>query len=479
MLGSVGSIVPKRWILGIFALGLIAVMVATSANPWVGAGSLPTAATAVVTGGTSVQVSWVAADANSTLPGTLLGKIVDAYTINCVATEGTVSATASGIAVTTVSVTGLTAGREYVCSVFSSSSSTLAAAGVAASAVTIPLTPAEALGSAVASLETASVQVNGTNHISVTAKGSDSGGTAITNGVTVAWSSTANGSVTPSTGTSTTYTATSDGTATVTVTVTQPATGISQSDTVTVTNFSPAADPVVETPVAPPASVIPDVPTIPSDAPEGTVAVDVITPTSGTATLETTGSADLPGTESTVTIPANSVPNGVGASVVSSIQPLVSPSALPSGVETPSGLIGDISLTINVLDIDGNDVTLLNDVTVKLTFTASDLGSTDVTTLALFKTDDPSTGTWTELSTDFTIVNDTIALSAKTRNFSTFRIGLKTRDIGTSGGGAVLPSAGDAAPTTTQALLVTGMGLLLIVGGGVYVRRQRWANGTV
>jgi hypothetical protein len=110
------------------------------------------------------------------------------------------------------------------------------------------------------------------------------------------------------------------------------------------------------------------------------------------------------------------------------------------------------------------------------------LGTTDVTTLAFFKASDPSVGPWTELSTGFALVGDTVVLSANTRNFSTFRIGSITREIGipaAGGGGAVLPSAGDAAPTTTQALLITGLGLLLIVGGGVYVRRQRRANGTV
>ena len=59
MLGSVGSIVPMRWILGIFALGLIAVMVATSANSWAGASTLPTSVTASAVTSTSIQVNWV------------------------------------------------------------------------------------------------------------------------------------------------------------------------------------------------------------------------------------------------------------------------------------------------------------------------------------------------------------------------------------------------------------------------------------
>jgi hypothetical protein len=85
-------------------------------------------------------------------------------------------------------------------------------------------------------------------------------------------------------------------------------------------------------------------------------------------------------------------------------------------------------------------------------------------------------GPWTTLSSTVTNVDGVVQVTGQVRTFSVFRIGFETR--GDVVGGGVLPSAGDAAPTTTQALLVTGLGLLLIVGG-VYVRRQRRANGTV
>jgi hypothetical protein len=68
-----------------------------------------------------------------------------------------------------------------------------------------------------------------------------------------------------------------------------------------------------------------------------------------------------------------------------------------------------------------------------------------------------------------------VEVTGQVRSFSVFRIGFEGRGEVAE---AVLPSAGDAAPTTTQALLVTGLGLLLMVGGGAYVRRQRRANET-
>ncbi|MCH7593176.1 MAG: fibronectin type III domain-containing protein, partial [Chloroflexi bacterium] len=84
MLGSVGSVVPKRWILGIFALGLIAVMVATSANPWADASELPTEVSASASSPTSIQVNWTIADDSSVLPES--GAIVDGYRVDCVPT---------------------------------------------------------------------------------------------------------------------------------------------------------------------------------------------------------------------------------------------------------------------------------------------------------------------------------------------------------------------------------------------------------
>ncbi|MDP7514605.1 MAG: fibronectin type III domain-containing protein, partial [Dehalococcoidia bacterium] len=204
MLGSVGSIVPKRWILGIFALGLIAVMVATSASPWAGAATLPTSVTATAVTSTSIQVDWTAAEAGSTVPGSTaatLSGLVDAYTVDCVGTPGTVSVTVAGISTATATVTGLTANTAYVCSVFTSSTGTIPASGVAASSVTTPASAAATLGSAFVNLPTANVQVGGTLNLGVVAEGADSGSTVITTGVTVVWSSTANGSVSPTTGT--------------------------------------------------------------------------------------------------------------------------------------------------------------------------------------------------------------------------------------------------------------------------------------
>jgi hypothetical protein len=81
-----------------------------------------------------------------------------------------------------------------------------------------------------------------------------------------------------------------------------------------------------------------------------------------------------------------------------------------------------------------------------------------------------------KVNTRFSIVGGDVVFAGDVMNFSVFRLGFEIRDGGTAPAAAVLPSAGDVAPTTTQALLITGFGLLLIVGAGVYVRRQRRAT---
>ena len=228
MLGSVGSVVPKRWILGIFALGLIAVMVATSANPWAGASSLPTSVTATPLTPTSIQVDWTAADGTSTLPES--GAIVDGYRVDCVPTSGT-TATKSVTGRTTATATlttNVVADTTYVCSVFSSSNTTLPSTGVPASSIKTPLSLAKQLGSVVASPTSGNVQVDGSLLLSAVSKGADTSKTAIT-GLTVNWSIVSGGgSVDASTGDSVTYTATSAGSVVVKAEVTQSATGVDQ-----------------------------------------------------------------------------------------------------------------------------------------------------------------------------------------------------------------------------------------------------------
>ncbi len=476
MLGSAGSIVPKRWILGIFALGLIAIMVATSASPWAGASTLPTAVTASATSSTSIQVDWTAVQAGSTVPSS---GVVDAYTVKCVPTTGTtISVTVSGISTATATVPGVTANTAYVCSVFPSSSSTLPASGIAATSITTPLNAATTLGSAVASLATASVQVGGTIQIYVDALGADATKTAITTGFTVQWGvNNANGSLSDTTGTATTYTASSEGVATVMVRVTQTASGITKQDSIAMTNFAVAADPVAVALVDPASSETPELPDI-SGFEAGAAESAVLKPSSGITTLSVVDAGDST-VSGSVDFGAGAIPTNTSVGVLTSIGSATSATApMPSGVTS----VGSSILSIQVTDKDGvpvgNSYRLNSDATVSIKLPLSTVTSAGADTqgLSIWKATTES-GPWTKISSTVTNVDGVVEITGQVRGFSVFRIGFETRgDVAVV---AVLPSAGDVAPTTTQALLVTGLGLLLLVGGGVYVRRQRRANGTV
>ena len=154
MLGSVGSVVPKRWILGIFALGLIAFMVATSANPWAGAATLPGDPVATALSPTSIQVDWTAVQSDSTVPGG--SPLVDRYSVEC---GGGTPVVELGIATTTATVSGLDENTAYVCTVSAASGSTLPSSGVSAASITTPATSAVQLGSVVVTPTSATIQV--------------------------------------------------------------------------------------------------------------------------------------------------------------------------------------------------------------------------------------------------------------------------------------------------------------------------------
>ncbi|MCH8818231.1 MAG: fibronectin type III domain-containing protein, partial [Chloroflexi bacterium] len=324
MLGSVGSVVPKRWILGIFALGLIAVMVATSASPWAGASSLPTGASATASSPTSIQVDWTAADSSTTLPES--GAIVDGYRVDCVPTPSgsTVSATVSGVTTATASVSGLTASTAYVCSVFSSSNSTLPSTGVSAASITTPLSLAVLLESVVVSPASATIQVGGGQVLTATVKGKDTDGTTIT-GLTVSWGIIGNGSLGSPFGTDdsqVTYTATSSGSATVTATVSQ-STGIERSENVVFTNFSA---PVTTSPPTGSDPTDPaDIPTAPSLGGETQAATAVVQPSTGASlTIPKPADDDTDfqfATSATVDIPVNAVASGTALAIVVELVP--------------------------------------------------------------------------------------------------------------------------------------------------------------
>lgn len=466
MLGSVGSIVPMRWILGIAALGLIAIMVSTSANPWAGAATLPTTVSASVLTTTSVQVTWTAVDGGSTVPGG--SPVIDSYKVDCVPTSGTtVTKTLPGITTATGDLTGLVANTAYVCSVSAISGSTLPSSGVAASSITTPETSAKQLGSVSRIPESASVAVGSSLNLSALALGADTDKTEVT-GQTVNWTVGSGGSVSPASGASTTYTADSSGDTTVTATITQSSTNITKSVNIVINNFAPTPDPTAVPVSDPPVEDIPATPDV-SDAPAGTADAAVLVPSSGSTTLSVTAAS---GATASVGFPANAVAGGTAAAVRTDIgETSGSTAALPGGTVA----VGSEVLTVSLTDNDGAAITTQLQSSAEITITVpldtvTGAGA-DVQGLTIYKASDAATGPWTKLGTTNTIVGSDVKASANVQNFSSFRLGFETRDIPASGG--VLPSAGDSAPTATQALLLTGLGLALILGGGVYIRRQR------
>jgi len=482
MLGSVGSIVPKRWILGIFALGLIATMVATSANPWAGAATLPSTVTATVVSATEVKVDWVAVDSGSTVPGG--SPVVDGYSISCVGTPGTVIKAVTGIATTTGNVTGLTANTAYICSVSASSGSTLPSSGVAAASVT---TTSTLLTSASVGPLTASVaQESGTHSFSVSTGGADSGLT-----ITVSVDTAGSVNTTSSTTLSTTYVFTSSGagTSVVTVNVKQDSTGIEKSKTITISKIAPPPEEPVVVPEDPAPA---DIPTPPSLGGNDQASTAVITPTTGgTVSISepADGDEDFDSkTSGSIVVPIGALPSGSAFVLVVEKVPDTGSTTVASTtlkqedfVPLPPNVTSLLASPLVIEFVDGagdkQDVTLTESMTITMTVpigTVLDAGL-DFDSVSVFKAENPITGPWVELNTGFTInANGTVAFDVSVRNLSTFKLGSKSREVVT--GGAVLPSAGDAAPTTSQALLLAGLGLMLVMGGGVYVRRQRRAS---
>jgi|GEM_PF-3328318 len=494
MLGSAGSIVPMRWILGIFALGLIAVMVATSANPWAGAATLPTSVTASAASSTSIQVNWTAVTAGSTIPGT--GNVIDKYNIDCVPTTGsTISLVVTGIATATGTVPGLTADMAYVCTVKQKSGSTLPASGVAASSVTTPASLSKLLGSVVITPGNPPVQESGGSVIlSAAVKGTDSSKTAIAD-LTVNWSITSGvGFISSSTGASINFMSAGDGNTVVQASVTQSSSGITKTDSTTIDVFvvapGPAPELLVPITAAEEAALNESITEI-FDAlgiseSDSNVAGDVVSATKeAVVSISNADTVDTGDSESAdLNIPAGAT--GSTGVAVTAVQEEFDPATKDEPTADQGSRISTSTVTIELRDKDGNKFAnaLTSDATITLSIPLSVTQAINVDTqsLTLYKSKDGK-APWTKLTSTVTIVDGVVKVTGKTRNFSVFIIVSEPREIGIPGttavAAAILPSAGDAAPTTTQALLLTGLGLLLIVGGGVYVRRQRRANGTV
>jgi len=493
MLGSAGSIVPKRWILGIFALGLIAVMVATSASPWAGAATLPTSVTASAVSVTEIQVSWTAVDGGSTVPA---GGTVDSYNISCAPTSGSpIATTASGIAANTVTVTGLTASTAYICSVSAVATGSTPGSSISAASVTTPANLSKLLGSVVITPVNPPVQESGGSVVlSAAVKGADSSKTAIMD-LTVNWSITSGaGFISSSTGASINFMSAGDGNTVVQASVTQSSSGITKTDSTTIDVFVVAPGPAPELLVpitAAEEAVLNESITEIFDAlgiseSDSNVAGDVVSATKeAVVSISNADTVDTGDSESAdLHIPAGAT--GSAGVAVTAVQEEFDPATKDEPTADQGLRISTSTVTIELRDKDGNKFAnaLTSDATITLSIPLSVTQAINVDTqsLTLYKSKDGK-APWTKLISTVTIVDGVVKVTGKTRNFSVFIIVSEPREIGIPGtaavAAAILPSAGDTAPTTTQALLLTGLGLLLIVGGGVYVRRQRRASGTV
>jgi hypothetical protein len=437
-------------------------------------------------------VNWTAVDSGSTVPA---GGTVDSYNISCAPTSGSpIATTASGIGANSVTVTGLTASTAYVCSVSPVATGSTPGSAVSAASVTTLANLAAQLGSVVITPINPPVQESGgTVTLSAAVKGADTSKTAIT-GLTVNWSITSGaGSISSSTGDSVDFTSAESGNTIVQASVTQSSSGITKTDSTTIEVFAVAPDPVPEVIIpitADEETVLDDTITdiftdLGISESDSNVAGDVVSATKeAVISVSNADTADTSDSESAdLSIPAGAT--GSTGVAVTAVQEDFDSSTTDEPTADQGTRIGSTTVTIVLLDKDGNvfDTALTSDATVTLSIplTLTQASNVDTQSLTLYKSKDGK-APWTKLTSTVTIVDGVVKVTGKTRNFSVFIIVSEPREIGipgTVGAGAVLPSAGDAAPTTTQALLLTGLGLLLIVGGGVYVRRQRRANGAV
>ena len=141
-----------------------------------------------------------------------------------------------------------------------------------------------------------------------------------------------------------------------------------------------------------------------------------------------------------------------------------------SGTSAVGSTLLTVALTDNAGDAYGS--ALLSSAQVSITVPASTVtdSGADVQGLSIYKAADPATGPWTTLATTTTNTGGNVQATADVRDFSSFRLGFESRDG--EAAAAVLPSAGDVAPTATQALLLVTLGLMLILGGGIYIQRR-------
>jgi hypothetical protein len=404
---------------------------------------------------------------------------IDDYTVTCTSSGAPVTATVLPTPLSHT-FTGLTNGVVYTCSVVVNTD-----AGTGDPATADPATPGVGLVYLSAfnlNVSSATVAVGGSTVF--TAAAVDAGGTGATL-TTITWTVGSGGSLSTTTGNSVVYTATSSGTVTINVTALQT-TGIRKPDdpndgVITVTNFTPAPQPTAVPPVSNPTTPQPTPPPKPTEKSE----VVVISPEAAASiTVEITETdADFDVVSKfDLDLPAQSVSEFFVLTVTPVKKTEAATHVLLPETHTPTSIP---PLKVEITDADGEPVdrlTLNAAYTVKITVSKAELDrlGLNMSSLEILKARNPLTGPFTPLATTFTILaNGDVVFEGSSNSFSTFVVGTRVTAGAPAAPTAVpaLPSTGDVAPTTGQAVAFLIIGLVLAVSGGAYLRRQRKVAG--
>ncbi|MCH8103798.1 MAG: LPXTG cell wall anchor domain-containing protein, partial [Chloroflexi bacterium] len=210
--------------------------------------------------------------------------------------------------------------------------------------------------------------------------------------------------------------------------------------------------------------------------------VEIITPVEGgSVTLETTGTAEEPGRVITIDVPSSAVDEFVALDVAPVAAPSVPP--VPAALRIRvSGTVVDLTFT----DVDGNaidDFVANRAITITISYTAADADEAGgAQNLVILKYDEV-TEDWTALSTTVDLSNMTISASVKT--FSLFGVGVP--EVGEPAAAATatprppsevtLPATGDVAPGNSPVIAFIVVGLLLMSGALIVIRRRQIARG--
>ncbi len=322
-------------------------------------------------------------------------------------------------------------------------------------------------------LDVTSITVSSGSTRTFTAVGLDLNGDVVS-GVTFVFSiDSGGGSIDPDTGR---FTAPTGPVAAVIVRVRATQGSFADETTATVTVKTPPPTPVpTAVPVNPPG----DIPPPPPPSTPGGVS-EVITPEDGgTVTLETTGTAEEPGREITITVPSSAVDGFVALDVapVSALSVPPVPAALRVRV---SGTV--IALTFT--DIDGNPIDNFvanRAVTITMSYTQADADDAGGAQNLVIMKFDEVTADWVALPTTVNLAAMTISASVKT--FSLFGVGIPEVEepasldpTATPEPSVSLPATGDVAPGNNAVIAFIVIGVLLMSGGVIAIRRRQIAR---